>query len=36
MPVYAASDLDEIILVGRVTRMPLVRRIVGEIFGKEG
>jgi len=32
----AASDLDEIILVGGVTRMPLVRRIVGEIFGKEG
>ncbi|HZJ37758.1 MAG TPA: molecular chaperone DnaK [Chthoniobacterales bacterium] len=32
----AASDLDEIILVGGVTRMPLVRRIVEEIFGKEG
>jgi molecular chaperone DnaK len=30
-----ASELDEVILVGGVTRMPLVRRIVGEIFGRE-
>jgi molecular chaperone DnaK len=29
------ADLDEIILVGGVTRMPLVRKIVGEIFGRE-
>jgi molecular chaperone DnaK len=28
-------DLDEVILVGGVTRMPLVRKIVGEIFGRE-
>jgi molecular chaperone DnaK len=31
----AAADLDEVILVGGVTRMPLVRKIVGEIFGRE-
>jgi molecular chaperone DnaK len=31
----AAADLDEVILVGGVTRMPLVREIVGEIFGRE-
>ena len=30
-----AEELDEIILVGGSTRMPLVRRIVREIFGKE-
>ena len=29
------ADLDEIILVGGVTRMPLVRRVVREIFGRE-
>jgi molecular chaperone DnaK len=29
------GDLDEIILVGGATRMPLVRRIVAEIFGRE-
>ena len=29
------SDLDEIILVGGQTRMPLVRRHVAEIFGRE-
>jgi molecular chaperone DnaK len=29
------ADLDEVILVGGVTRMPLVRRIVGEIFARE-
>ena len=28
-------DLDEVILVGGVTRMPLVRRFVAEIFGRE-
>lgn len=31
----APADLDEIVLVGGATRMPLVRRIVGEIFGRE-
>ena len=30
----AASDLDEVILVGGVTRMPLVRGLVAEIFGR--
>jgi len=29
------SDLGEVILVGGQTRMPLVRRLVAEIFGKE-
>jgi molecular chaperone DnaK len=29
------SDLDEVILVGGVTRMPLVRRFVREIFDRE-
>jgi molecular chaperone DnaK len=29
------SDLDEVILVGGMTRMPLVRRLVAEIFGRE-
>ena len=29
------SDLDEVILVGGVTRMPLVRQTVAEIFGRE-
>ncbi|MGH7938325.1 MAG: Hsp70 family protein, partial [Chthoniobacterales bacterium] len=31
----AASDLDEVILVGGMTRMPLVRRFVAELFGRE-
>jgi molecular chaperone DnaK len=29
-----ASDLDEVILVGGVTRMPLVRNFVAELFGR--
>ncbi len=29
------SDLDSVILVGGATRMPLVRRLVAEIFGRE-
>ncbi len=29
------EDLDEVILVGGSTRMPLVRRLVAEIFGRE-
>jgi molecular chaperone DnaK len=31
----APADLDEVILVGGVTRMPLVRKIVGETFERE-
>jgi len=31
----APADLDEVILVGGATRMPLVRRVVSEIFGRE-
>jgi len=31
----APADLDEVILVGGVTRMPLVRKMVGEIFGRK-
>ncbi len=30
----SATDLDEVILVGGVTRMPLVQSIVAEIFGR--
>ena len=29
------SDIDEVILVGGMTRMPLVQKMVGEFFGKE-
>jgi molecular chaperone DnaK len=31
----AAAELDEILLVGGMTRMPAVRRTIGQIFGKE-
>ena len=31
----AAQDLDEVILVGGVTRMPFVQKIVAEIFGRQ-
>ena len=31
----SASELDEVILVGGVTRMPLVQSLVAEIFGRE-
>jgi len=31
----APADLDEVILVGGMTRMPLVRKMVSEIFGRE-
>jgi molecular chaperone DnaK len=30
-----AADLDEVILVGGMTRMPLVRRFVADLFGKK-
>lgn len=30
-----AADIDEVILVGGQTRMPLVQKMVGEIFGRE-
>src|SRR5262245_24741141 len=33
---YKASDIDEIVLVGGMTRMPRVQQLVKEIFGKEG
>ena len=29
------QDIDEVVLVGGTTRMPLVRRRVGEVFGRE-
>ncbi|MBF0494109.1 MAG: molecular chaperone DnaK [Candidatus Omnitrophica bacterium] len=32
---YSASEIDEIVLVGGMTRMPRVQEIVKEIFGKE-
>ena len=32
---YAKSDIDEVILVGGMTRMPIVQKKVIEIFGKE-
>ncbi len=32
----AASELDEVLLVGGSTRIPLVQTVVKEIFGKEG
>jgi len=31
----SASDIDEVILVGGMTRMPLVQKRVAELFGKE-
>ena len=32
---YSASDIDEVVLVGGTTRMPLVQQKVQELFGKE-
>src|SRR5262249_22864143 len=33
---YSARDIDEVVLVGGMTRMPRVQQLVKEIFGKEG
>jgi len=33
---YKASDIDEVVLVGGMTRMPRVQQLVKDIFGKEG
>jgi molecular chaperone DnaK len=33
---YKPSDIDEVVLVGGMTRMPRVQGLVKEIFGKEG
>ncbi|MFL5331368.1 MAG: molecular chaperone DnaK [Gemmataceae bacterium] len=33
---YKPSDVDEVVLVGGMTRMPRVQQLVREIFGKEG
>ncbi len=32
---FGPRDIDEVILVGGMTRMPLVQKMVGEYFGKE-
>jgi molecular chaperone DnaK len=33
---YTPADIDEVVLVGGMTRMPRVQQLVKEIFGKEG
>src|SRR5438874_6729579 len=33
---YGPKDIDEVVLVGGMTRMPRVQQMVKEIFGKEG
>ena len=33
---YTTKDIDEVVLVGGMTRMPRVQQLVKEIFGKEG
>jgi molecular chaperone DnaK len=33
---YSPRDIDEVVLVGGMTRMPRVQQMVKEIFGKEG
>jgi molecular chaperone DnaK len=33
---YTTNDIDEVVLVGGMTRMPRVQQLVKEIFGKEG
>ncbi len=33
---YQPADIDEVVLVGGMTRMPRVQQLVKEVFGKEG
>src|SRR5437773_11845579 len=33
---YKPGDVDEVVLVGGMTRMPRVQQLVKDIFGKEG
>src|SRR5439155_7436799 len=33
---YKPSDIDEVVLVGGMTRMPRVQQLVKDVFGKEG
>jgi len=33
---YKPSDIDEVVLVGGMTRMPRVQQLVKEVFGKDG
>jgi molecular chaperone DnaK len=33
---YSPRDIDEVVLVGGMTRMPRVQQLVKEVFGKEG
>src|SRR5947209_7854794 len=33
---YGPNDIDEVVLVGGMTRMPRVQQLVKEVFGKEG
>ncbi|VTS05732.1 molecular chaperone DnaK [Tuwongella immobilis] len=33
---YRPSDIDEVVMVGGMTRMPRIQQLVKEIFGKEG
>src|SRR5205085_7622488 len=33
---YSPKDIDEVVLVGGMTRMPRVQQLVKEVFGKEG
>jgi molecular chaperone DnaK len=33
---YKPTDIDEVVLVGGMTRMPRIQQVVKEVFGKEG
>ena len=35
MPALAAAEIDEVVLVGGMTRMPKVQEVVKQLFGKE-